>query len=102
LEVARQWVGVCERRNGLLCRCGFSADGGSLTAFDFAPTWSIDDDCRDTTFSIADVIELNTTGLHGKPFDWRHYGGPLALFRLCRFVRNEILKVPPSPRKVCP
>jgi len=68
----------------------------------FAPTWSIDDVCRDTTFAIAGVIELNTAGLQGKPFDWRHYGGPLALFRLCRFVRSEILKDPPSPHKVVP
>jgi len=58
----------------------------------FSPVWLIDNKCRDKTFAIADTIELNTTGLDGKPFDWRHYGGPLALFRLCRFVRTEILK----------
>ena len=68
----------------------------------FSPTWSIDPDCRDTTFAIAGLIELNTTGLDGTPFDWRHYGGPLALFRLCRFVRTEILKDQSPARKVVP
>jgi hypothetical protein len=68
----------------------------------FSPAWSIDDDCRDTMFTIPDVIQLNTAGLQGKPFDWLHYGGPLALFRLGRFVRSEILKDSPSPRKVVP
>lgn len=58
----------------------------------FSPTWSIDKDCRDVVFEVPDVIVLNTCGLHGASFDWRHYGGPLALFRLCRFVRAEILK----------
>jgi len=48
------------------------------------------------------LIELNTTGLHGTPFDWRHYGGSLALFRLCRFVRTEILKDQTPDRKVVP
>jgi hypothetical protein len=66
----------------------------------FSPTWSIDPDCRDTTFSVGDLIALDTTGLHDTLFDWRHYGGPLALFRLCRFVRSAILKDEPQPRKV--
>ena len=68
----------------------------------FSPTWSIDDDCRNTTFAVADLIELKTAGLHGTPFDWRHYGGPLALFRLCRFVRIEILKDQSPARKIVP
>lgn len=68
----------------------------------FSPTWSIDPDCRDKVFAVPDVIALDTTGLHGAAFDWRHYGGPLALFRLCRFVRIEILKDDPTPRKVVP
>ncbi len=58
----------------------------------FAPMWFIDQDCRDKVFAIANVITLDTRGLHGTLFNWRHYGGPLALFRLCRFVRAEILK----------
>ncbi len=68
----------------------------------FAPTWSIDPDCRDQVFTVPDVIVLDTTGLHGAAFDWRHYGGPLALLRLCRFVRVEILKDDRPPRKVVP
>ena len=68
----------------------------------FSPVWSIDSDCRDQIFSVPDVITLKTPGLHGEPFDWRHYGGPLALFRLCRFVRIEILKDQSLPRKAVP
>jgi len=68
----------------------------------FSPTWSIDPDCRDKTFAIPGLITLDTNGLHGTPFDWRHYGGPLALFRLGRFVRTAILKDDPAPRKVVP
>ena len=68
----------------------------------FSPTWSIDPDCQDVVFEVSGVIVLNTQGLHGTPFDWRHYGGPLALFRLCRFVRTEILKDVPAPRTVVP
>lgn len=68
----------------------------------FSPTWSIDPDCRDKVFAIPGVIEFDTTGLDGTLFDWRHYGGLLALFRLCRFVRTEILQDQPAPRKVVP
>ena len=63
----------------------------------FSPTWSIDPDCRDKAFEIAGLIRLETTGLQGTPFDWRHYGGPLALFRLARFVRITILQDDPAP-----
>jgi hypothetical protein len=66
------------------------------------PTWSIDKDCRDQVFEVPDIITLNTNDLDGTPFDWRHYGGPLALFRLCRFVRIEILKDQPAARKPVP
>lgn len=68
----------------------------------FSPTWSIDPDCRDKVFSIPDVIMLDTTGIHGVAFDWRQYGGLLAMFRLCRFVRTQILKDEVTPRKVVP
>lgn len=68
----------------------------------FSPMWSIDPDCRDVVFEVPDVIVLNTRGLHGTLFAWRHYGGPLALFRLCRFVRTEILKDVTMPRTVVP
>src|SRR3990172_611862 len=68
----------------------------------FAPTWMIHAELQDKVFAIPGVIELRTTGLHQTAFDWRHYGGPLALFRLCRFVRTEILNDQPAPRKVVP
>lgn len=68
----------------------------------FAPTWMIQQALQDKVFSIPDVIELRTTGLNRTAFDWRHYGGPLALFRLCRFVRAEILSDPVVPRRAVP
>jgi hypothetical protein len=55
------------------------------------PTWSIDDDCRNCTFAVDDIIKLDTTSLHNNKLDWRDYGGPLALFRLSQFVRFQIL-----------
>ncbi len=68
----------------------------------FSPIWSIDPNCQSTTFEIADVIRLDTTDLHGKAFDWRHYGGPLALYRLAQFTRIQVLKDDPPPRRVLP
>ena len=68
----------------------------------FHPIWSIDPDCRDRVFSVRDLLTLDTTGLHDQPFDWRHYGGPLALLRLSQFVRAEILKDTESPSPVIP
>lgn len=68
----------------------------------FSPTWSIDRDCRNKVFSIPNVISLDTTGLQGTVLDWRHYGGPLALLQLCRFVRFQILKDPNTSRKIVP
>ncbi len=68
----------------------------------FAPVWSIDPDCQNIIFAIPDLITLDTTGLHGQGFDWRQYGGPLALFRLCQFVRTTILRHQPDPRKIVP
>lgn len=66
------------------------------------PMWSIDPPCRNKVYSVAKaigfgstksvkVIELDTSSLDGKDFDWRHYGGPLAILHLCEFVRVEIL-----------
>ena len=68
----------------------------------FSPIWSIDPDCRNMAFEIADVIRLDTTDLHGTAFDWHHYGGPLALYRLAQFTRIQVLKDDPPPRKVLP
>jgi hypothetical protein len=68
----------------------------------FSPKWSVDPDCQNMTFAVPDVITLDTTGLQGVAFDWQHYGGPLALFHLCRFVRMVVLGDNPAPRKVVP
>jgi len=68
----------------------------------FSPIWSIDPDCRNMAFEIADVIRLDTTDLNGTAFDWHHYGGPLALYRLAQFTRIQVLKDDPPPRKVLP
>ena len=58
----------------------------------FAPKWKINRHIRDTAFTIPNVIELHTRGLDGNGFDWRpDYGGPLALYQLCRFTRFDIL-----------
>lgn len=64
----------------------------AFTHSPFRPVWSIDQDCQNHIFDVKDIITLDTKGLHGTPFNWRHYGGPLAILRLCQFVRFEILK----------
>jgi hypothetical protein len=66
------------------------------------PVWSIDADCRDRRFEIASIISFCTRGLHGKPIDWRHYGGPLAIFRFGRFVREVLLESPVDPDRKKP
>ncbi len=72
------------------------------------PVWQIDPECRDKEFIIDEVISLNTKELDQQPFDWRHYGGLLALFRLSKYVRIQLLgdtdigknrKIPP-PKNV--
>jgi hypothetical protein len=68
----------------------------------FDPVWSIDSDCHDRVFSVPRVITLDTHGLQGQRFDWKDYGGPLALFRLCRFVRIKILRDIPKRRRNVP
>jgi hypothetical protein len=68
----------------------------------FNPVWSIDPDCRNRVFEVRDVVSLDTTNLQGAAFDWRQYGGPLAMLRLCRYVRFEILKDPRRTRQVIP
>jgi hypothetical protein len=64
----------------------------------FDPIWSFDSNCLEV-FSVRNIIKLDTRGINGQRFDWRHYGGPLALLRLSQFVRAEILRdaEPPSP-----
>ncbi|MBZ0259588.1 MAG: hypothetical protein K8F90_03180 [Hyphomicrobiales bacterium] len=66
------------------------------------PKWSIDADCLDRVFSIENIIELNTHGLHGTHVEWRHYGGPLAIFRFGRFVREVLLDDKVDPNRVLP
>jgi hypothetical protein len=68
----------------------------------FNPVWSIDPDCRNRVFEVSGVVSLDTTDLQGVEFNWRHYGGPLALLRLCRYVRFELLKDLKRPRKKLP
>jgi hypothetical protein len=68
----------------------------------FAPQWMINNTLRDTVFVIPDVIELQTRGLHETDFDWRHYGGLLGLYQLCRFTRFKILNDEFYPRQNIP
>ena len=68
----------------------------------FNPVWSIDPYCRNRVFEVRDVVSLDTTDLQGVAFNWRHYGGPLAMLHLCRYVRFEILKDLKRPRKKLP
>ena len=56
------------------------------------PVWHIDKDCKEKTFTIKDVISLNTKELDKTSFNWQNYGGLLALFRLSKFVRVDLLK----------
>jgi hypothetical protein len=58
----------------------------------FKPMWLIDKKCRNKVFEVKDIIKLDTRGLDRTTFDWRHYGGPLAILRFCQFVRYDILK----------
>jgi hypothetical protein len=68
----------------------------------FNPVWSIDPYCRNRVFEVRDVVSLDTTDLQGVAFNWRPYGGPLAMLRLCRYVRFEILKDPKRTRETIP
>jgi hypothetical protein len=68
----------------------------------FDPVWSIDPDCRDQIFAVRDRLRLDTTRLDGQRFDWRHYGGPLAVLCLSKFVRTEILKDQDPPSTIIP
>lgn len=66
------------------------------------PMWSIDDDCRDRKFAVGEVISLETSGLNGQYFDWRHYGGHLAVWRLSQWVRFTVLHDTPPANRVEP
>jgi hypothetical protein len=62
----------------------------------------INNELRDAVFVIPGVIELQTQGLHDTAFDWRHYGGLLGLYQLCRFTRFKILNDELCPRQNIP
>lgn len=67
-----------------------------------SPKWSIDADCQNRTFAIASIISLDTTHLNDRRLHWRHYGGPLAIFRFCRFIRESMLQDPVDPNRIKP
>lgn len=67
-----------------------------------APKWSIDSDCRGRVFEVKDVIEFDTSKLDGQPLQWEHYGGHLALWRLCQWVRSNVLDDTPPVGRVLP
>jgi hypothetical protein len=66
------------------------------------PVWSIDADCRDKTFEIDGIISLCTSSLHCTPMHSTHYGGPLAIFKFGRFVREVLLECPVDPNREKP
>lgn len=68
----------------------------------FQPTWKVDRNCRNQKLVIKDIIEIDTTDLHGKTFEFGHCGGPLSILLLCRFIRFDILKDDAPKRKVIP
>lgn len=66
------------------------------------PTWSIDSDCKNRVFEVRDVINLATSDLDGQPLQWEHYGGHLAIWRLCQWVRFNVLDDTPPVDRVLP
>ena len=79
----------------ILAGWAYSNDVEKMQRWEETVAWARDNGC-------PEIIALDTTGLHGIIFDWRHYDGPLALLRLCRFVRIEILKDNARPRRGVP
>jgi hypothetical protein len=63
----------------------------AFTHHPFKPIWSIEKEYQNKVYKVKDFIKLDTQRLNGKVFEWRQYGGPLAILRLCQFVRFEIL-----------
>jgi hypothetical protein len=66
------------------------------------PIWSIDQDCRDRVFEVGDIISLETSNLDGQHLQWEHYGGHLAIWRLCQWVRFNVLDDTPPLDRVFP
>lgn len=65
----------------------------------FFPVWRMHKRNKGQVFVVPRIIRLDTRNIDGKPFDWKDYGGPLALLRLCRFVRIKMLKDTQNTRR---
>jgi hypothetical protein len=55
------------------------------------PVWHVKPAWQNQVIAIPDVISIDTTNLSGKVFDWRHYGGHLAVWRFSQWVRFNVL-----------
>lgn len=56
----------------------------------FAPAWKVYGQHENQTYTVQNVIALNTSGLHGQLVKRSHYGGPLALLRLLQFTKRVV------------
>jgi len=57
----------------------------------FNPRWKIRDErARNEIFSVKDIIELDTSNLNNTLLRNRQFGGPIALYRLTEFIREEL------------
>jgi hypothetical protein len=54
------------------------------------PIWSIDKDCSNKVYEVNSIIRFDTTNLNGKKFEWQHYGGPLAIYKLSNYVKKRV------------
>jgi hypothetical protein len=88
-------VGDAKNHSDVIVRSAYQIARMIRNAFAHDPThpvWSIDQDCRDQTFEVSNVIRLDTRGINGNALKWADYGGPLAILRLSQFVRFDILR----------
>ena len=61
----------------------------------FYPIWIINKQMRNKMFRINRInVELNTSNLENKVVKRSHYGGPLAILELSRFVRSLLKRTP--------
>jgi hypothetical protein len=67
-----------------------------------SPVWCVKPALRNKVLAITDVISIDTTDLDGKAFDWRHYGGHLAVWRFSQWVRFNVLGDSPLANRVEP
>jgi hypothetical protein len=54
------------------------------------PCWEIKKQDK-KIYEVPGIIRLDARELHGTPFSWQHYGGPLAMLKLSEYVRIKIL-----------